>query len=361
MTEVLNELGNEREDTGVAVDPASIRDVIKSAFAEADSAVTPAASTDAAAAKARDEAGRFAKPAEGQQTPAVAAKPAAAAPAVSTPAVAAVVDPNAAAVAAPATKAPSSWAAEAKDKFAALPPEVQAAVSKREQEIERGFSVLSDYKGLEQFSPMIKQAGTTHADVMRKAIDWERSLETDPLNTIASVAKIVQRTTGLALENILNPALIAHLGKQQPQQQRPAPQQQPINVKSEVQLVLREQEIENQISAFYSDPANVHVEAVSDAMAALISTGQAKTIKEAYETACWMRPDIRQQLISQAAPQAVNPQIAQRAAAADQARKASRSVTGSSAPGPSQGVKAGAPSSIRDTLKDAMASSNGRV
>lgn len=375
MADILNEAGNGSDDTIVSTEPLSIRDSLKASM-KADTPDTSVETDTQKADRARDEAGRFAvktdaKPDATVATPvAPAAKIADAAAVVATPAVAVPDATVAQTPAVPAVKAPPGWAPEAKADFANLPVHVQAAIGKREQEVENGFKVLQDYKGLEEFSPIIKQAGKTHAEVMRNALDWEASLQRDPWNTIANVANVIHARTNLPVDQILHPSLVTFLGQQaqQPQQQRQVPQQQPIDVESTVEQVLRKREIENQISAFYSDPANVHVEAVSEDMAALIKSGRAASIKDAYDAACWMNPNIRQQLISQAAPAPApavpDPQIAQnaqRAAAADQARKASRSVTGSSAPGPSQGLKPGAPSSIRDSLKEAFASADGRV
>lgn len=229
--------------------------------------------------------------------------------------------------------------------------------SRREQEVDNGFRVLQDYKGLEEFTPIVRQAGTTHADVMRKAIDWEQSLIRDPVNTVIHVAKMA----GVNLH-----ALVAgqqdQILQRRPQQAQQQPTPQPVNVEATVEQVLRKRDTETQVNAFISDPANVHAEAVLDDMVALISAGRASSLKDAYDAACWMRPDIRQQLISQAAPATtVQDQTSQRAAAADQARRASRSISGSSAPGPTQGAGAGQPTSIRDSLRSALHAANGRV
>jgi hypothetical protein len=350
MTELLNEVVTGHEDTGASVEPISIRDSLVKAAAEFDT-------DEQKAERARDEAGRFAAKTEVKPDAKVEAKP------VDAPAVATTVQPigqPAAAIAAPvadAPKAPPGWAPEAKEAFSSLPPMVQAAIDKREQEINNGFKVLQDYKGLEEFSPLVKQAGTTHAEVMRRAVDWEKSLDSDPLSTIANVARIVQQKTGLDLDKILNPALLAHLS-QQPQQRQQVQQQQPVNVEQTVEQILRKRDTENQIQSFISDPANPHAEAVIEDMAALINTGRAKTLKDAYDAACWMRPDIREQLISQTAqPQVQTP----KPPSTDQARRASKSITGSSAPGPSKDASAGASSSIRDSLKQAMAAAGTRA
>lgn len=354
MEDLKNEADLGSEDTIVSTEPVSIRDSLKAAMT--------AEPEDKGESRARDEAGRFAAKAAEAANPTAKVET----PAVKTPDPNAAPAPEAAATqapqaAAPVAKAPPGWSPEAKASFDALPPHVQAAVVKREQEIDNGFKVLQDYKGLEEFSPLVKQAGTTHAEVMRRAVDWESNLQAKPFDTIAGVANIIQQKTGITVDKILHPDLIAHL-RQQPQQQRQQVQTpQPVNVEQTVEQVLRKRDTENQIQSFLTDPSNPHAEAVIDDMVILIKEGRATSLKDAYDAACWMRPDIRQQLINQAQPAPVVDPNAQRAAAADQARKASRSITGSSAPGPSRDAASGQPSTIRDSLKQAMAASGTRA
>ncbi|TBZ07766.1 hypothetical protein [Rhizobium leguminosarum] len=359
MEDLINDAGNGSEDLGTSTEkPISIRDSLRAAIDSSDGNVSASGNAD----RQRDEHGRFApkEPDKGATVPAAqhaaAASPkpadAPAAAVAQTPAVPPEQQP-----AATTHRVPPGWSAEAKAQFGTLPPEVQAAVAKREQEVDNGFRVLQDYKGLEEFTPIVRQAGTTHADVMRKAIDWEQSLIRDPINTVIHVA----RMAGVNLQ-----ALVAgqqdQILQRRPQQAQQQPTPQPVNVEATVEQVLRKRDTETQVNAFISDPANVHAEAVLDDMVALISAGRASSLKDAYDAACWMRPDIRQQLISQAAPATtVQDQTSQKAAAADQARRASRSISGSSAPGPTQGAGAGQPTSIRDSLRSALHAANGRV
>ncbi|OHV23844.1 hypothetical protein EOS93_28150 [Rhizobium sp. RMa-01] len=258
--------------------------------------------------------------------------------------------------AASGSRVPPGWSAEAKAQFTSLPGEVQAAIAKREQEVDNGFRVLQDYKGLEEFTPIIRQAGMTHADVMRRAIDWEKALIHDPVNTVVHVA----RMAGVNLHALVN-GQTGEILQRNSQQALSQPQPRSFNVEATVEHVLRKRDTETQVDAFLSDPANAHAEDVLDDMIALVNAGRAFSLQDAYDAACWMRPDIRRQLISQTAQASVPPLQAQRAAAADQARRASRSISGSSAPGPTRDAARGQPTSIRDSLRDAMRFSRGQV
>ncbi|MBP2442848.1 hypothetical protein [Rhizobium leguminosarum] len=358
MQDLIDEAGNGSEDLGTSNDkPVSIRDSLRAALDNAESG-SPASG---AAERQRDQGGRFVsketdksaaapagQQAEVQQTPAAASAAPAAPQAQPAPSPAAEQT-------ATTHRVPPGWSPEAKAQFGTLPAEVQAAVAKREQEVDNGFRVLQDYKGLEEFTPIVRQAGTTHADVMRKAIDWETALQRDPVNTVVHVA----RMAGVNLHALVN-GQADQILQRQPQQAQPQPRPQPVNVEATVEQVLRKRDTETQVSAFISDPANAYAEAVLDDMVTLISTGRASNLKDAYDTACWMRPDIRQQLISQTAQPTPDPN-AQRAAAADQARKASRSISGSSAPGPSRDATASQSTSIRDSLRSALYAARGQV
>ncbi|MBX4925985.1 hypothetical protein [Rhizobium binae] len=345
--EDLNEAGNGSEEFGAAGGnsmndgPVSIRDSLKAAIdtVEAGPGDLPGQPRDGEngrfLAKGQEQAGRTAT---AGQTPA----------AQQTGDTDSRQQP-----AATVSRVPPGWSAEAKAQFSNLPSEVQAAIAKREQEVDRGFRVLQDYKGLEEFTPIVRRAGMTHADVMRRAIDWEKALIRDPVNTVLHVAKVA----GVNLHALVNGQTGEALQRNAQQVQ---PQPRSINVEATVEHVLRKRDTETQVDAFLSDPANAHAEDVLDDMVALINAGRASTLQDAYDAACWMRPDIRQQLISQTA-QPVRDHHAQRAAAADQARRASRSISGSSAPGPTRDAARAQPTSIRDSLRDAMRLSRGQV
>ncbi|MGG7578856.1 hypothetical protein [Rhizobium sp. Nf11,1] len=344
--EDLNEAGNGSEDFG-ADKPVSVRDSLKAAIdtVEGGPGDLPGQPRDG-------ENGRFLAKGQEQTAAARVGQAAEAHGVQQTGEIASRQQP-----ATTVSRVPPGWSAEAKAQFASLPNEVQAAIAKREQEVDRGFRVLQDYKGLEEFTPIVRQAGMTHADVMRRAIEWENALIRDPVNTVLHVAKVA----GVNLHALVNGR--AGEAMQRHEQAGPQPQRQtgPINVEATVEHVLRKRDTETQVDAFLSDPANAHAEDVLDDMVALINSGRASTLQDAYDAACWMRPDIRQQLISQTAPAFVRDQQAQRAAAADQARRASRSISGSSAPGPTRDAARGQPTSIRDSLRDAMRSARGQV
>ncbi len=102
--------------------------------------------------------------------------------------------------------------------------------------------------------------------------------------------------------------------------------------------------IVSQIDAFQNDPANLYFENVRDDMAVLLHNGKASDLKEAYDMACWMRPDIRPFLQTVQAPAVpVQEKVAQ-------AKRAAVSVTGS--PGQSRIPKSNG--TIEDDIRAAF-------
>ena len=242
------------------------------------------------------------------------------------------------------TRPPSSWAPAAKAEFDKLPESVRQAVMKREQEIDSGLRRKSEelkrYEPLEQALAPHRQkwalAGVDEATAVKQllaASDW---LDRDPQAALAHLA----RQYGVNLQ--------AQPGQPQAQpEQSQAPQytalerqlqelRQQITSQSEATL-------QSQIDAFAADPANLYFENVRSEMAKLIESGMAKTLPEAYEMACNMRPDIRP-LLQKAPPVQKTEDLARKKAAAG-------SVTG--APG-SPVIQANGNGSIEDDIKAAM-------
>lgn len=250
---------------------------------------------------------------------------------------------------------PASWTPKAKALFASLDPVIQQEVLKREGEsykaIEDRGRQLKRYEPLEELLAPHRQkwqvAGIDETTALRQllaASDW---LERNPQEALAHLA----RQYGVNLP-----------GQQQAQ---PHPTQAPaIQQASEYQTLQRElaalkAQMEEaskapllaEIEAFSKDPANLYFENVRDDMAVLLENGRAESLKDAYEMACYMNPDIRP-LITQAV---VSPDKAK----AERARKAAGSVTGS----PTQSGQAVPKSSgsIEDDLKAAMAEVMGQA
>jgi predicted Zn-dependent peptidase len=90
------------------------------------------------------------------------------------------------------------------------------------------------------------------------------------------------------------------------------------------------------------------MEAATPQMAALLKSGQAQTLQDAYDKSVWMVPEIRDQMIKSSQEQDTE----EKTRRVQRAKRAGREVRSETAP-----VESTRPMSLRDTLRQAMAAS----
>jgi hypothetical protein len=249
-----------------------------------------------------------------------------------------------------ASRVPASWSPEAKAEFANLPKAVVKAIGKREWEINRGLSLkdneIKRYEPLEQLiaprRDLWAAQGMDEASAIKTLLAAQDLLERDPKQGLEFLA----RSYGV------NIASLSAQPQGQPQQAQPVPDSHPEIAALKQQLQVLQSQVQtaqtapivSQIEAFQNDPANLYFENVRDDMAVLLNNGKAADLKEAYDMACWMRPDIRPLLQT---PQAPAAPVQDKAA---QARRAAVSVTGS----PGQTAIRKSNGSIEDDIRAAF-------
>ena len=246
---------------------------------------------------------------------------------------------------------PPGWSPTAKAAFKELPPAVQEAVAKREQEINKGFEVLKNYKQLDPYIEMANKAGTDLPDALQKYVAAEQLLERDPISGL----KWLCQNYNIDPRQLMPAQQAGQEGAQQPAIQQPAavdPRQYLAPVMQRLaqieQAVVGEQQakVGSEIDAFFNDVTNhPYAENVADQMAVLLrptldnqgrvlAPAQANTLAEAYDTACYMNPEVRGLLIKQQRDKDVADQKAKAKATANQARVAGQSITGGPASTP---------------------------
>jgi hypothetical protein len=247
-----------------------------------------------------------------------------------------------------AIRAPASWSPAAKATFDKLPPEVQQAVAKREQEIDHGLRRKSEevkrYEPLEQvLAPRRAQwaaQGMDEVHAVKTLLAAQDLLEKNPMQGLEFLA----RSYGVNL-NTAQP-------QGQPYQAQPARDSHPeiATLKQQLQTLqgqIQEAQtapIRSQVEAFFADPKYIYAENVRGPMAVLLNAGEAVDLDDAYWQACWKDPAIRPFLQTAQAPAAP---VQDKAA---QARRAAVSVTGS--PGQTRIPKSNG--SIEDDIRAAF-------
>lgn len=281
----------------------------------------------AKADRLRDERGRFTKAEEAAQ---------AAAPTV-TDADPAQVKP---AQQSSAVEPPTSWSADAKAEWQKLSPALQQAVAKREAEMSSGQQRWSEEKrNLEETLAPLRAAaqsrGIDERTGLNRLLAADQYLRRDPQGAIAWLAK----SYGVDLSKLAS---------------NPQPQADPALVQLHQEVSTLKSTLEQQRAAETEASINSfkegkeHFDTVRVAMGRLMMAGEAATMQEAYDKACWANPDIRAKLIAgQTAAETAARQAKEREAA-EKARKGAISINGS----PSGTVQP--PKQDYETVEDAV-------
>lgn len=223
----------------------------------------------------------------------------------------------------PVKAAPNTWRKEVADKWATLPPEVQAEVERREADFHRG---IEGYKQAAQFAQSMERAITPYAQTLQnlgvsadKAVSELMAADHklrygSPNEKSAYFAQLAQ-SYGIDLATVqpqeqqyIDPN-ISYLQDQVRQLQGTLQQQSLMGQQQE------EATLNSEISSFAADPKHSHFESVRGHMSALLQAGQAQDLASAYEQAVWANPATRAAVLAeqQAAAKAEATQKAQAA------------------------------------------------
>ena len=244
------------------------------------------------------------------------------------------------AVATPAIRAPESWSAAAKDTFHSLPRLAQDEILRRESDMQRGLQQRAEQinaleplaRAIAPYAQKYAIRGIPLAQRAEQLFAIEDYLDRDPLGALAFVA----RSYGVDLRQY---ATAMQQQVQQNQSQDPHVNQltQRLDAyerrEQQAQQAYQQAEmgrIQSEVDAFRADTAaHPHFEAVRPTMAQLMERGICATLQDAYEQACWASPAVRQQMLD--ARQRTDAQSRARfeKEAADRARRAGVSVSGS--------------------------------
>lgn len=324
----------------------------------------PTAAEPAPDTRSRNADGTFAS------GPAPAPKPATQATATPTAATAPAAAP---AVAAPAHAFPSTWKPELKPHWDKLPPEVLNEVARRESDYAKGVSTYkAEFDRLKPLDSVVapyrevmKQNGMDEAQAVKKLLDVQYALTYAPPQQKQAIINDLIRDYQLPVRLAQQGqdgqwTLVDAAAARAPQQQQPAPTQQPQNIDALLDQKFEAREIRQTLRSFVEakdaqgNPLHPHYEAVKDDMALLLEAGRAQDYPSAYATAVRMHDEL-QPATPSAAP--ADP-AAQAKAAAERAR---RKVTSVPSATPTAPVPAG-DKSLRDNIAENVRTfASGRV
>jgi hypothetical protein len=250
----------------------------------------------------RDEHGKF-KASEKQdteETPEISEKRAAKAPTTRAVGVEpeAKLDTSEAKVEPGSVGPPANFSVAAKQAWEKTPEAVRADIVKRESEIEAGFK---RYSGISDFAEQAERGGTT----LKAALTDYAAVETALRQDFVGGVEFLCRRLGVQPEALLRGLSQRYQGQQGAQtngQAQPIDQNALANhVAQTVRSEIEQRELQSEVARFQADPANKFFANVQKDMFHLAQSGQATTIKQAYEAACWLNPEIRAILVEETA------------------------------------------------------------
>lgn len=264
----------------------------------------------------------------------------------------------------PALTAPHGWSAEAKAKWGELSPEVQAAVTQREQDAHKQISKHDETRNfgesmqrvVQPYLAQIQAEGGTPEMAVKELLNTAYILRAGtPEQKRALILQTAQQF-GVDLSDTEIPQVspdVAALRNEINQLKGH------ITTREQNERQSLQTEINQEIEAFASDPANVHYSEVKAHMAALLREGAATDLKDAYEQACWSRPDIRATLLAQQSAEEEQKRKDDAKAKAEAARRKSVSLDGGTSGQPAS--PAPEDMSLREQLQAGFAAQSGAV
>jgi len=251
---------------------------------------------------------------------------------------------------------PPSWSVDAKSAWGTLPPAIQQAVLKREEEVSNGFKAKSDelkgYSGIEQILAPRKQALAASYGSVENAITQLFQLSDyatkDPRGFVQWFAQ--QRGIDLSQTSTADP-----VSQSSADPQIAALQNQLSQVTSYLQnqtlsqRKAQEQQVLTELDKFAAAPEHLYYHDVKVEMGKMIESGMAESLQDAYDKATWARSDIRQRILD---ANRTADEEKRRAEVAKKAAEASRiNATNLSSKGTAQGT-APKSQSMRTTMEE---------
>lgn len=267
----------------------------------------------------------------------------------------------------PAVKAPDGWTAEMKALFGTLDPKVQAEISRRETELTRKITSVDEERTFgrklkEVASPYmatIIAEGSTVDQAFAQFLNYAHIMRQGTPQQKAAALQNVARTHGVQLNqqpqpNALHPAI-------ETLQQRIDRMEQERQAEINTRQQQESEALQSEIERFSTDPKNVHFETVKAHMGALLQSGLAKDLQDAYDQACHAHPEIRSTLSAAQLAAVEEKRIADQKAKAEAAKKAGGSIAGGPGGARAPANSNGSVGSIDDDIRAAFRSVTGRV
>ena len=268
-------------------------------------------------------------------------------------------------------RAPASWKADLRERWKALPPEVQGEIVRREREVDDRLRAGSEARKfadrfdsvVNPYRAFIEAEGAEPLAAFHDYLKTATMLRTGaPQDKARLVAQLVsqyaiplQALDHYLAQSIQSGGFNPQAFNPQPQQQQPQEFRDPRLDQLLESMASREREsVTSSIAAFESDPAHEFFsdvrETMADVMDAAAKRGIVMSLDDAYTRACHIEPAVRKVLDERAARGSAS-QAARTLAAA---RHAASSLPSQPAPPAPRTNGAAPPGSVRDAILGAI-------
>ncbi len=253
-----------------------------------------------------------------------------------------------------ALSAPDHWPADKREAFDGLPNEakqvlldqskaLEAQFTRKNQEVSEQVRFAGDVRELAApYEQQLQVQGMTTLDGIRQLVGLNDYYQRDP----AGYIKYVAQAAGVDLQTLAQNPADAEDEFADPQMaalnQKVHSLQQNIVQQQQVAQTATTQQAQQAINQFASetDPQGQllrpHFDKVKPRMGALMQSGAATSLEEAYDQAVWSDPTIREQITAAEQQKAAQAAKAQQQAALDKARRNKRKPKGTTPPATSQ-------------------------
>lgn len=205
---------------------------------------------------------------------------------------------------------------DAKATFADIVKRQEAAHTRRSQQL---AEKTREYEQLDAiFTPSVKQElgrmGHTTDSYIRHLASWQQSLFTNPQQSVMQLLNEVKARTGFDVFagaeqpqfNQQSQGGMLSIDHLPPQVQKIVRESEERERRQQIEMQMQKQSAEDEVIDFLADVNNVYVQpdseyrvSVINKMEALMRSGEAKTIRDAYECALYATPDIRARLTAE--------------------------------------------------------------
>lgn len=204
---------------------------------------------------------------------------------------------------------PNTWRKELNGEWAKLPEPVRAEIHKREQDFHNGVKQYRDAAGfgaamaqeMLPYQQIMREKGVTPQGIVRDIMASLKEMVTGSEESKAQVFLKLASDYGINFDTVLS------LRQRAPGPAAPdlSPVLQRVQ-QIETRITQADQERERQlqqeedarVTAFLNDAKNEHARAVAPQMKALLLSGQAQDLADAYEQAIWVHPETRAKLLA---------------------------------------------------------------